>query len=185
MNRNVEQVLLSMVDVCRRYELDYAVMGGIAVRVHGIPRPTYDVDLEVAITDEQLQYFFDDAEAMGYEVPSIYRTGWRDQIGSMPVVKMKTYLAEGQSVDVDLFLTETDFQQSVMARRQAVEFEGRELYFVTPEDLILLKLIANRARDLGDVADVLFVQGALDEAYMRQWAEHLGILDRLEAVLNS
>ena len=82
----------------------------------------------------------------------------------MPLVKMKTYLAAGQSVDVDIFLSETDFQRSVMSRRMAVEFELRSLWFVTPEDLLLFKLIANRPRDLGDVEDVLFVQGQLDEA---------------------
>ncbi len=174
-----------MVDLCGRHQLDYAIMGGIAVRVHGIPRPTYDVDLEVAIGDEQLGTFLDDAEVMGYEISPIYRTGWRDEVGSMPLVKMKTYLAEGQSVDVDLFLNETDFQRSVMSRRVSVEFEGRSLWFVTPEDLILLKLIANRPRDLGDVEDVIFIQGQLDETYMRHWANILDITERLNAALAS
>lgn len=172
-----------MVDLCERNQLDYAIMGGIAVRVHGIPRPTYDVDLEVAISNEQLVTFFNQAEKLGYEIAPIYRTGWRDTVGSMPLVKMKTYLTAGQSVDVDLFLNETDFQRSVMSRRVAVEFEGRSLWFVTPEDLLLFKLIANRPRDLGDVEDVLFVQGQLDEAYMHHWAAILGISERLSKAL--
>lgn len=172
-----------MVDLCERNQLDYAIMGGIAVRVHGIPRPTYDVDLEVAIRDDQLATFFNQAEKLGYEIASIYRTGWRDTVGSMPLVKMKTYLAAGQSVDVDIFLSETDFQHSVMSRRMAVEFEERSLWFVTPEDLLLFKLIANRPRDLGDVEDVLFVQGQLDEDYMHHWATRLGITDRLNIAL--
>ena len=47
----------------------------------------------------------------------------------------------------------------------------------------VLKLLANRPRDLSDVADILFVQGQLDEAYMRLWADPLGIIDRLETAL--
>jgi ABC-type multidrug transport system fused ATPase/permease subunit len=54
---------------------------------------------------------------------------------------------------------------------------------VSPEDLILLKLIAARPRDLVDVGDVLFIQGSLDEDYMRCWAARLHVLAELEKAL--
>lgn len=44
-------------------------------------------------------------------------------------------------------------------------------------------VLANRPRDQGDVADVLFVQGQLDESYMRHWAHQLDITDRLNTAL--
>jgi hypothetical protein len=50
-------------------------------------------------------------------------------------------------------------------------------------DLILLKLIAGRPRDYGDIEDIFFVQGQLDESYLRRWAAPLGITDRLEQAL--
>ncbi len=84
---------------------------------------------------------------------------------------------------VDIFLNETSFQSSLMRRRQRFQIAGDSIEIVTAEDLILLKLLANRPRDLGDVADVLFVQGQLDNTYMQQWAETLGIADQLRAVL--
>lgn len=65
----------------------------------------------------------------------------------------------------------------------SIPFEDRDLWFVTPEDLILLKLLSHRPRDQGDIADVLFVQGQLDETYLRQWAQSLDIADRLEKAL--
>jgi hypothetical protein len=179
----VEDVLLEIIDICEALQIPYAVMGGIAVRVHGIPRPTYDVDVALSVSGELLERFFTSANQLGYSIAQPFRSGWRDSVGGMPVVKMRTYLAAGHGIDVDLFLDETPFQHSLMARRQVVELDNRKLNFVSAEDLILLKLLAHRPRDLGDVADVLFIQGALDEAYMRQWAEHLGILDRLENAL--
>jgi Nucleotidyltransferase of unknown function (DUF6036) len=66
-----------------------------------------------------------------------------------------------------------------------LEFEGRKLTVVTPEDLVLLKLLANRPRDIGDVQDILFIQGQLDESYMKRWAVELGIADRLTSILAS
>jgi hypothetical protein len=58
------------------------------------------------------------------------------------------------------------------------------MWVVSPEDLILLKLLAGRPRDLGDVADVLFMQCKLDETYMRRWARELSIGAQLEKALS-
>ncbi len=63
--------------------------------------------------------------------------------------------------------------------------EGWEGWFVTAEDLILLKLLANRPKDRVDVADILFVQVTLDEAYLRRWAATLGIAVELEDALRA
>jgi predicted nucleotidyltransferase len=102
----------------------------------------------------------------------------------MPLVKVRLYL-EGRGIDADVFLAETDFQQEVLARRIKAEVEGRRLDVVTPEDLILFKLVASRPRDLIDVQDVLFMQGQLDEAYLRRWAWPLGVAAKLDDVLAS
>jgi len=185
MNRSVEDVLFEMVDLCDRFKLSYAVMGGLAVRVHGIPRPTFDVDFELSVNSEALHAFFSSAAELGYTIAEPFRNGWRDEVGGMPLVKMKTYLDVGHSVDVDIFIDETAFQHSVMDRRQQLTIEGRKVQFISAEDLILLKLLANRPRDLGDVADVLFVQGQLDEPYLAHWAEQLGIRDRLQTALTT
>ena len=184
MQKTVEDVLLEMVGICESFILSYAIMGGLAVRVHGIPRPTYDVEFELSISERQLKDFFDAAEKLGYEIADPYRSGWRDLFGGMPLVKLKTYSDAGHSIDVDIFVNDTPFQAMVMERRLRIPFENRQLWFVTPEDLVLLKLLANRPRDYGDIADVLFVQGQLDEGYMRQWANELKITDRLTIALN-
>lgn len=65
MSRSVEDILLETVELCEGLRLQYVVMGGIAVRVHGIPRPTFDVDLELTVNSQQLQSFFDQASELG------------------------------------------------------------------------------------------------------------------------
>lgn len=91
---------------------------------------------------------------------------------------------EGHGIDVDIFLAESRFQESLLARRQREDFEGGRIWFVSPEDLILLKLVAGRPRDLIDVQDILFTQGQLDETYLRRWAAALGVTERLEEALH-
>ena len=179
---DLTNALNDIVDLFEELGAPYVVMGGIAVRVHGIPRPTHDVDFTVALERSGLSRFFELATAKGFAVPEAYESGWVDHVAGMPLVKLRIYLDE-HGVDVDIFLAESSFQQSLLQRRQLQEYEGRKIHFVSPEDLILLKLVANRPRDLLDVADVLFVQGPLDEAYLRHWADKLGVCPQLEKSL--
>lgn len=179
----LERTLFEITSLLTQSGYEYAVMGGLAVRVHSIPRPTHDVDLTITIDRSELPTLFASLERLGHTVPGSYQRGWVDEVGGMPLVKVRTYMSGSNGVDIDIFLNETDFQKSYLARRMEVTVGDRSLWVVTPEDLILLKLLASRPRDLLDVADILFTQGQLDESYMRTWAKSLGITDRLEQAL--
>jgi hypothetical protein len=175
----------SLEDFSRLFEslgVDYAVMGGIAVRAHGIPRPTQDVDFTAAIERNRLAELFDAASRLGYTIPEEFASGWVDQVAGMPLVRIRRY-AKGKGVDVDVFLAESSFQRELLARARTELVDDQPLRVVTPEDLILLKLVSHRHRDLADVGDILFTQGQLDVAYMRRWAKELGVIDELEKVL--
>jgi len=162
--------------------IGHAIMGGIAVRVYGIPRATYDIDFTAAIDRSAFAELFRRVKDLGYTVPEPYLQGWTDQVGGMPLVKFRRFLA-GRGVDIDVFLAESPYQSSILNRRQWAKLNGLEAWLVSPEDLVLLKLLAFRPRDVADVGDVIFMQGQLDVAYMRQWAPQLGVAERLETAV--
>jgi predicted nucleotidyltransferase len=161
----------------------YVVMGGIAVRFYGIPRATYDVDFTVAIERGRLPELYRRVRDLGYTVPEAYDAGWIDNVAGMPLVKARLYI-KGRGIDVDLFLAESRFQRALLARRRREELDGVPVWLVSAEDLILLKLLAERPRDLADIGDILFTQGELDHPYLRQWANELGVLAELERALS-
>lgn len=161
--------------------IPYAVMGGLAVRLYGLPRPTFDLDYTIILDRDRLPAFYDQVEAMGYSVASPYRAGWVDEVAGLPLVKFGLYLGD-HLIDIDVFLAETPFQRTVIARRKQELVEGLSLWVVSVEDLILLKALANRPRDRLDIADVRFMQGELDEAYLREWASRLGITQQFEEI---
>lgn len=180
--REVSKALEDFVRLFANLGVEYAVMGGIAVRTHGIPRPTQDVDFTVAIERSRLPEFYEAAGCLGYTVPEHHVSGWVDQVAGMPLVRVRRYV-EGRGVDVDVFLAESPFQRELVGRARIEQIDDLPMRVVTAEDLILLKLLAHRHRDLADVGDILFTQGQLDEAYLRRWAKELGVLAELENVL--
>lgn len=185
MQNPVVRALFEIIDLLETEKIEYAVMGGLAVRALALPRPTNDVDITISLPRDALLELLTFMDSKHIEVPEIYRNGWLDRIAGMPLLKLKTYIDREHSVDLDVFIAESDFQRSLVARRISAEFDERQIWIVTPEDLILLKLIADRPRDQIDVADILFIQGKLDESYMRHWAAELEISDRLAKALSN
>lgn len=179
---NVVETLHTLVELFDQLSIDYAVMGGFAVRAHGVPRPTYDIDVTIVLERTHLPKLFDRLREQDYSIPETYESGWVDELKNLPLVKLRRYLGD-ESLDVDLFLVEHKFQREVMRRRIRLDADRRIMWVVSPEDLVLFKLLAGRPRDRGDIADVLFIQGQLDESYMRRWAPELGVEKQLEEVL--
>lgn len=179
---SLEHVLQIIANALDKRQIPYAVMGGLAVRIYAIPRFTSDVDLTISLEREELPALFELLESIGCEVPSPFREGWLDTVAGLPLFKAE-FRENGRSIEIDIFVSETDFQGSLMDRRQRIETPVGWISFVSPEDLILLKLLASRPRDLIDVQDILFTLGRLDFHYLKHWAQVLSISEALHATL--
>ena len=114
----VAGVFHDFVQLFERLNVPYAVMGGLAVRAHGIPRPTYDVDLAILIDRQQLAAVINEIRQLGYDVAEQYDKGWVDTVCGLPFIKAATFI-EGRSLVADIFLAETDFLRSLISRRLA------------------------------------------------------------------
>jgi hypothetical protein len=73
--KDLTQALHDIAGIFESLAVSYAAMGGVAVRIHGIPRPTHDVDFTVALPRERLHGFFSRAMDAGYTIPEPYLRG--------------------------------------------------------------------------------------------------------------
>lgn len=178
----IQAILIRVLSLIDTAGIPYMIMGGFAVRAIGVPRPTYDADLTIDASDPALTRLFDALVREGFIVPEEFSKGFRDSVLGMRKVKVQKF-EELHVWDVDLFLVTTPYQRAAFARRQSVRFLGADRWMITPEDLILHKLLANRRKDLLDVEEILKIHESLDRVFLREWAARLGIGERLEGML--
>lgn len=179
---SLERVLQVITTALDGQKIPYAVIGGLAVRVYAIPRFTSDIDLTIQLDHDRMPALFELLNSIGIEIPSPFREGWLDVVAGLPLFKAE-FVANGRSIEIDIFLAESAFQQSLIERRCWIETPVGVLSFASPEDLILLKLLASRPRDLIDIQDMLFTLGGLDTAYLKRWAKLLSLSDALHGAI--
>ncbi len=157
------------------HHLDYALIGGIAVAVWGEPRATFDVDLVVTAGAEQVEHlrsairqepaFLLEPETLSFPPHTLVL---RAHLLGPPV-------EEPDLILVDFLFLEAGFSRAILGRRLSVAVAGRQVWICSPEDLILLKLLAGRVKDLEDARGVLAGQRRrIDLAYLEDRVQHLG-----------
>jgi hypothetical protein len=175
--------LLPVVEALEALGVPYHVGGSIASSFVGVSRTTQDVDL---VADLQLPHaapFARSLEEKYYADPERIAHAVRRRT-SFNVIHLETMYK------VDVFVSkDTPFARENMARRIALDIPGlgRSLYFASPEDIVLHKLLwyaeasGVSDRQWYDLQGVLRLQGrSLDLAYLRNWASRLGVADLLD-----
>ena len=139
------------------------VIGGQAVLLYGEPRLTRDIDLTLGVGTDRLSSIL----ALLGEIP--LRPLPADLEAFVERTMVLPALHEASGVRVDMIFSFTPFEREAIARTRPVELGGQMVPFASPEDVVIHKIFAGRARDLEDVAAILRNQPALDLAWIRRW----------------
>ena len=147
-------------------EYNYILIGGIAASTIGEARVTVDVDVDIVITKEELPDFLNKAKKAGFNVSVKKCMESAEQVGVFQI-SLGDY-------HIDFIIASTDLETQACARRKAIRLHGIKAFFPTSEDLILLKLIPGRAKDIADVEGLIARHGdKLDIEYLKTWAMKL------------
>ncbi|TAL20457.1 hypothetical protein EPN90_01010 [Patescibacteria group bacterium] len=170
------KLLIEVVAILDKLRIPYLITGGMAVFVWGRPRFTADIDIVIEVSPQKagdLEQAFKAIGEGGYVdremiQEAITRRGEFNFIDGITGVKVDFWISTGDSFDV-----------SRLKRRVAKKILGRDVYFSTPEDLILSKLRwyaeSRSARHLEDIQSILALSKEdLDADYLKKWLEKLG-----------
>lgn len=164
-------------------KISYFVLGGLAVGVMGEPRFTHDIDLDIFLEDHETGIFIKRLKKASFVFSA--------KQAMENVSRFGTFRLFFKKVQIDIIIASTDLEKMALKRKKRVNFFGQNTCFPSAEDLILLKLIAGRPKDILDVESVAIRQkGKLDVSYLENWAhriceeaEDFRILKQLKKIL--
>ena len=130
--------------LCNKYELEYLVIGGFAVSIHGYPRTTKDLDVCINKTKENAAKVINilndfGFSSLGFEIEDFLKEGIIAQLGYPPI-----------RIDILNDLNGIDFNEAFKNKR-VVNMNGVPTNFIGFGELIINKERAGRDQDLLDV----------------------------------
>lgn len=130
-------------------EVPAVIIGGVAASLLGRPRVTRDVGVVPLLTEARWDSFPADGARWGF-VP---RRADVIEFARRSQVLLLRHSPSG--VDVDASLGALPFEERVIRRSKVMKVAGVRIPLPRPEDLIVMKAVASRARDLADIEAIL------------------------------
>jgi hypothetical protein len=155
----LDRAVQAIVRVLESEHIDYAIVDGIANAVWGEPRATIDVDVTISVERARLPDTIL-AIAAPFRVPVSEPVSFVQQTRVLP-------LDSNEGVRIDVIFALLPFELEAIRRARRVSIAGRTVSIVTPEDLVLMKIVSDRPRDLADAeAIVRRRRDDLDKSYL-------------------
>ena len=159
-------------ELLNRLNVPWTVIGGHAANVYRDEiRHTGDVDILVSLGATSMKDVLRELVLEGWELVRTVEDDWMARVHH-PEHGLADIIASG-----------LEYQEIALARsHHARQEDGFVVNYMTVEDIIIHKLIANRHKDDSDVMSILATRPALDTDYLDRWIAEWEVGDRYEAL---
>ncbi|MHB1661403.1 MAG: hypothetical protein ACYCTD_04820 [bacterium] len=145
-----------------RNKVRYLLGGGHAVNIYGVNRSTYDIDILADLSGKNIDRLLNTVKELQM-VPQLpidindiksekIRNKW---INDKNLIVFSLYKQDEPYHTVDIFLKQLINFDEIYTRKKIIKYNDFEIYVVSKEDLINLKSIANRKKDLTDIEELI------------------------------
>ena len=170
MRNSFKYQLRHLVNFLEEIEVDYAVLGGIAVSVYSEPRMTQDIDLNIVLDMDDLAEFLRKSRKYGFRPvpPNINKF-----VNETGVIPMK-FFKGGVAGKFDFIIAQNPVEFAGIKRARFKKILDVRVKIVAAEDLLLHKLLSDRPRDREDAQGIILRQGEkLDLEYVGTWLKKI------------
>ena len=146
------------------------IIGGVAASILGKPRLTADADAMLLLDLDDIPNLLKLAEQEGLypRIPNVEEFAHRSR------VLLLQHLESGINVDISLGLL--PFEVEAVERSQEYKTGTLQIRLPTPEDLIILKAVAHRPKDMLDIEAIIAIQDELDTHRIKFWVSQFAQL---------
>jgi hypothetical protein len=150
-------------------DLRWYLFGAQAAIVWGSPRLSADVDVTAAIDPATVDSFIEAMRQHGFDLV-FADPDFVERTRVLPFVHRGTHMP------LDVLLAGPGLEDDFLGRTISVDVGGTRIPVISPEDLIITKVLAGRPKDIEDVRNVIHEQRAsLDAERIRRI---LGLLEQ-------
>ncbi len=181
------EFVLALQDLLRWLEATqtpYVTIGGVGVSLVAGARATKDIDALLWLDTDGVESFLQTGATYGF-LPRI-----SDAAEFARARRVLLLQHQPTGVTVDLSCGTLPFENEAIARARTLTIGSLKLKVATPEDLIIMKAIAHRPRDIADIEAILNIESNLDLDRIRHWVSQFAntlempeLLEDLEKIL--
>lgn len=141
------------------------VIGGIAVGFLGRPRFTEDVDAMFLLSTDDIAKFLEEAKTEDIQprIPDAEEFARKNRILLLRHASSK--------INIDISLGVLPFEEEMVERGSIQSTNTLSVRLPTPEDLIIMKTVAHRPKDLEDIRTIIDKHPQLDVDRIRKWTK--------------
>lgn len=158
--------------------IPYMISGSVAMNYYAQPRMTRDIDVVVTLENNDVDRFISlfekdyyvDGETVKAEVE---RRGMFNLINNRYILKIDFILLKDEAIHCEGF-----------KRRKKVTVDGFEVWMISPEDLVIQKLLwakdSRSEMQIRDVGNMVRICSEMDMRYLGKWLDELGLKEMFE-----
>jgi hypothetical protein len=137
------------------------LFGAQAALLYGASRLTGDADVTVRLGDKSAADLVKALEQQGF------RLRVRDVHGFVARTRVLPFVHARSALPVDVVLAGPGIEEQFLRRRRRRTIEGVRVFVASPEDMVVMKVLAGRGKDEDDIVAILAAQRHLDVALIR------------------
>ena len=141
------------------------LIGGVATSLLGAPRLTADIDGLFLMSVDDLPVFMGMAEEEGFlpRIPDAEAFARNNRV--LLLVHSNT------GINIDISLGILPFEEEAVQRSHRIDIGDLSLLLPSIEDLIVMKAVADRPKDLLDIQSLVRAAPTLDIEYIKKWVK--------------
>ena len=160
--RTVAELLRALAAAMAERDLPWYLFGAQAAIIWGSPRLSADVDITATIDPKAIDSFVETMRQHGFHL-LFQDAGFLARTRVLPFIHRRTRLP------LDVVLAGPGLEEEFLRRAIPGAIRAAEIPVISPEDLIVTKVMAGRAKDIEDIRGVIQERRAsLDEGRIRR-----------------
>ena len=172
------EVLALAVSRLEQVGIEYLITGSFALAAYATPRMTRDIDVLIDCTPAQAVALARSFQGDSYASPEAARE-------AVAAMSMFNVIHNATLLKLDFIVRKPHaFADQQFARRRSIALGDFSAWFISPEDLVLAKLLWRRdtgsEQQLKDVRSLLAAGLGLDEEYLAMWSNRLDLVVDLQ-----